>query len=261
MSKFKIRDNYLPPLDATHNISVLNTTRSAAAKAWFDIAYENIISAEILLNSKRFPHTVFFIQQTIECLIKGIFSENGIVEPQKASDINHYAFEAFHTYYVEFHDQYGMEFSDLAKQIIDKGDTFSEKLEFCASIANILTTDYNKNIDIRDKQINAEYNPKALGLKEDASQIECHKRIYRLYYFQYILHLLSYIFSHEAESCARYPKISNTNSVLMPSTIFDNKISKNLSQLVILLKHITSEIINDSLNLMFWRCGTAAALS
>lgn len=261
MSKFKISDYYLPPLDATHNISVLNTTRTDAVKAWFDIAYENIISAEILLNSNRIPHTVFFIQQTIECLIKGIFSENGIVESQKASDINHYAFKAFHTYYVKFQDQYGIEFSDLVTRIIDKGNTFSEKLEFCALISNTLTMEYNNNIDIKDKQLNAKYNPKALGLKKDSSQIDCHKRIYELYYFQYILHLLSYIFSHEAESCARYPKICNNNCVVMPSSFFDNQLSQNLSLLVILLKHITTEIINNSLNLMFWRCGTAAALS
>lgn len=261
MSKFKIKDTKLPPLEATDIISTLHTDRTDAVIAWYNTAKENIDTAEILLNHARYPHTVFFIQQSIECIIKGIFSENGITEPQKATDINHYAFSAFLSYYTKYQDKYGVDFSNLVAEIVDKGKTFYDKLECCAAISNVLTNDYNNNIDVDNKVLSSKYDPVALGLDACASQIDCHKRIYKLFYFQYLLHLLSYVFSHEAESNARYPKFCSNGDVITPSSIYDVNISQNLSLLIILLKHIISEIINQSLNIMFWRCGTAAALS
>lgn len=52
---------------------------------WYITADENIKTAEILLNNKRYPHSIFFMQQCVECLIKGIFLEAEIIFTLKAS--------------------------------------------------------------------------------------------------------------------------------------------------------------------------------
>lgn len=199
MSKFKIDRQILPSLEVIPNVYVHITNRTNAVSAWYDAAKENITSAQILLQNERYSHSVFFIQQSIECCIKGVFLENSIAEPRNVTDINHYAFKAFRTYHKKVQDDGCLEYCNIVSSYIDKGCTFSKKLEICAAIANVLTTEYNNLIDVEGKTLSAHYDAKALGLDESTSQIDCHKRFSKIYYFQFLLILFSYLFSHTVE--------------------------------------------------------------
>lgn len=252
MGKFKIDKNLLPSLEVMPNVHIHKTNRTSAVNAWYEAANEDVISARVLLQNNRFSHSVFFIQQSIECCIKGIFLENSIAEPHNVKDINHYAFKAFRTYHMKVQDDACLAYSDIVSSYIDKGCTFLEKLEICAKIANVLTTDYNSQIDVEGKILSAHYDPKALGLDESTSQIDCHKRFSKIYYFQFLLILFSYLFSHTVEMNARYPVFSENNIIERPSTSFDGRLKINLSLLILLIQHIISEIIENSLNLVFW---------
>ena len=120
MRKFKIDRQILPSLEVLPNVYVLITNRTNAVSTWYDVAKENIISAQILLQNERYSHSVFFIQQSIECCIKGVFLENSIAEPQDVKDINHYAFRAFRTYHRKVQDEACLEYSNIVSSYIDQ---------------------------------------------------------------------------------------------------------------------------------------------
>lgn len=46
---------------------------------WYLTAKEDILTSKILFENDRYAHAIFFMQQCIECLIKGIFVETGII--------------------------------------------------------------------------------------------------------------------------------------------------------------------------------------
>lgn len=255
MGKFKIKNDFLPSYEATNGIHTLNSNRTNYITSWYTVANENIKTVAILLQNERISHAVFFLQQTVECLIKGLFLENRIALPSDIEEIKHYPNKAFRSYYEKVQDCYGVTFCDLFLNVVNKGKDFYEKLNISAQIANVLTTDYNNNINCDGKVIATKYDPIALGLVNTATQQECHKRAYKLYYFQYLLNILSYVFNHDVESNARYPQFIDDKSSIVPSSLFDSKIKTNLSLITMILDHIVKDVIETPFNMVYWSQG------
>lgn len=252
MGKFKINTKILPSKEVGEGLHTLISCRTDYILSWYKVANENVRSAILLLRNDRISHAVFFLQQAIECLIKGLFLENGIAGPSDMEEIKHYPNKAFRTFYDKVQDNNGVKFCDLLLNVINKGKSFYEKLGISAQVANILTTDYNENLKTEGNIIATSYSPEALGLNPTASQEDCHKCAYKLYYYQYILNLLAYVFNHEIESNARYPQFVDDNHSITPSSLFDLNIKKNLSFITILLDNIVKEIANYPFNMVYW---------
>lgn len=252
MGNFTINKDILPSSKVADGLHALNSTRTNYIMSWYEVADENVKSAIILLRNSRISHATFFLQQAIECIIKGLFLENGIASPSDMEDINHYPNKAFRKYYDKVQDIYGVKFCDLFVKAINKGKSFSEKLNISAQVANTLTSDYDENLKTEGNIIATSYSPEALGLKPTDSQEDCHKRAYKLYYYQYILNLLAYVFNHEIESKARYPQFIDDNHSITPSSMFDIHIKTNLALITILLDNIIKEIIHSPFNMVYW---------
>lgn len=252
MGNFKIKTKILPSLEVGEDLHTLISNRTDYILSWYSVANENIKTVAILLRNERIPHAVFFMQQAIECLIKGLFLENGIAQPSDMKEIQHYPNKAFRTYYNKIHDCYGIKFCDLVPNVINRGNDFYEKLDISAQIANVLTTEYNNNLNCDGKVIATKYDPTALGLIHTATQKECHIRAYKLYYFQYLLNILSYVFNHDIESDSRYPKFIDDNNSIVPSSLVDSRSKVNLSLITMILDHIVKEVIKTPFNMVYW---------
>lgn len=252
MGKFTIKKDILPSSKIADGLHALNSIRTDYILSWYKVANENVRSAFLLLHNDRISHAVFFLQQTIECLIKGLFLENGVAAPSDMEIIKHYPNKAFRTFYDKVQDNYGVKFCDLFQNVINKGKSFYEKLDISAQVANVLTTDYNENQETEGNNIPTSYSPESMGLNPTSSQEDRHKRAYKLYYYQYILNLLAYVFTHEIESNARYPQFVDDNHSITPSSLFDLKIKANLSFITILLDNIVNEISNTPFNMVYW---------
>ncbi|MBD5201171.1 MAG: HEPN domain-containing protein [Bacteroidales bacterium] len=252
MSKFKIEKDILPSLEAAKGLNVLTTFRSPYISSWYEVANENIKTANILLENNRICHATFFIQQALECIIKGLFLENGVANTSDLESISHYPNKAIRSYYLKVNDKYGVKFCDKIVNVLNKGQNFYEKIDLAAQIANLITEQYNDNLTCKERQLAVTYSPKALGLGITATQEECHLRAYKLYYFQYILTILSYVFNHDVESNARYPQYVDNKTVLTPTSYVGDKVRENLKLVQLLIEHIIKEVTETSWSIVYW---------
>ena len=83
----EIRDDIVV-LDVNEIYGVTSAKRTDVSLAWFKSARSNLYSAKVLLDSKQYSHTVFFLQQSIECIIKAILLENSIIDNAKSFSKN-----------------------------------------------------------------------------------------------------------------------------------------------------------------------------
>ena len=97
---------------------------------WYITADENIKTAEILLNNKRYPHSIFFMQQCVECLIKGIFLEAEIIFDPKS--ISHAPEKAFIQFYEKVGDTLNKANCEVVITVLKnrKIDNFEKKIHY-----------------------------------------------------------------------------------------------------------------------------------
>lgn len=94
----EIRDDIVV-LDVNEIYGVTSAKRTNVSLAWFKSARSNLYSAKVLLDSKQYSHTVFFLQQSIECIIKAILLENSIID--NAKSYSHSPEKALELFYVK----------------------------------------------------------------------------------------------------------------------------------------------------------------
>lgn len=97
MEKNKINEN-IESIDLDDEYATTIPNRNEESICWFKTALYNFRTASILIENKVFAHAVFFMQQCVECLIKGILVENKIVSLQELKKWSHKpekAIEAF----------------------------------------------------------------------------------------------------------------------------------------------------------------------
>ena len=238
----------LKQVDVTSDIGAIVGNRTTAVLAWYKIAQENLVSAEILLQNRKIPHTIFFIQQCVECLVKGTFLEAGILNESTTIQICHSPEKAYQTLYKHIDYSWGLYYCEEIPRQLNKGSSFEDKLKISASIANQFTThyweDYN-NAAIDVAKIVYE-NPTALGLPSNATQLQCHYRYLESMYAENMLLLFSCVFSHKVENDVRYPKV-DSNPVILPSDTYNSKIiEEGLQTIIPVLKSILKSIVGES---------------
>jgi HEPN domain-containing protein len=149
MSKNKIKDN-IEIIDINDKYAITNSERSSESCSWYEVANENLITAKILLDNKRIPHTIFFLQQSIECIIKAILLENKIINDVK--DFNHKPEEAI-LQFLEREQSYSKEILDYIKKTMSDRRDFVSRLKTMSAIVNTLTTQYDNIIESDEKTI------------------------------------------------------------------------------------------------------------
>lgn len=215
MSKSKIHiNNNLNEVNITDNIYLIQGCRTPTVEAWYKIANENLKSANILLENKCFSHAIFFIQQCVECIVKGVFLMSGILNADKIKDISHNPSDAFKQLYETIGYEKGIEYCQQIPDMLAKKSSFEGKMILGVSLANQFTTAY-ENVQSQFKN----------NLPSDTSTLESYVEDYVIntkFYYQNILLLFSCLFTHEVESSARYFTETN-NQINFPNHIFSTK--------------------------------------
>lgn len=220
MSKKLPIEQNLNRVDVSTEVAAITGFRTPTVIAWYKTAKNNLRSAKILFDGKQYPHSIFFIQQCVECLVKGTFLESGIVTEDKVRDISHNPSKAYRDLYTEIDYKQGLYYCNEFQKRLDAVNTFEEKLIISANLANHFTTKYTEDINnaFSSSTLPKYENKPALGLPENASQLTCHLTTLQNLYTQNILLLLSYTFTHNTEQTARYFTLDN--NVIMPDTIY-----------------------------------------
>lgn len=147
MSKNKIKDN-IESIDINDKYAITKSERTPESCSWYEVANENLITAKILLDNKRIPHTIFFLQQSIECIIKAILLENKIINDVK--DFNHKPEEAI-VQFLEREQSDSVKILDHINEKMSNEKDFVSRLKTMNEIVNKLTRQYNNIVDLYEK--------------------------------------------------------------------------------------------------------------
>lgn len=184
---------------------------------WYLTAKENILTAKILFEKSRHAHAIFFMQQCIECLIKGIFLETGIIIEPK--DINHKPEKAFITLYEKIGDTVNKNNCNFINIKLDEEKliSFESKLLFFTKVINDINSQYEKWL-FSSYSDSAKYN-----------------------YIQNVLFCLSKLFEGTQQN-TRYP-INDKNGITLPFKLYNTSIIKNkIKSLISLIESIINII-------------------
>lgn len=186
---------------------------------WYLTAKEDILTSKILLENGRYAHAIFFMQQCIECLIKGIFVETGIIVEPK--DINHNPEKAFITLYEKVGDTVNKSNCDFINNKLEEGKliSFESKLLFFIEVINDINSQYEKWL-YSSYSDSAKYN-----------------------YIQNVLFCLSKLFE-DTQQNTRYPmNDKNGNTLTLPFKLYNTSIIKNkIKSLISLIESIINII-------------------
>lgn len=147
MSKNKIKDN-IESIDINDKYAITKSERTPESCSWYEVANENLITAKILLDNKRIPHTIFFLQQSIECIIKAILLENKLIDNVKG--FNHKPEEAI-VQFLKSKQSDSVKILDHINEKMSNEKDFVSRLKTMSAIANTLTTQYNNIVDLDEK--------------------------------------------------------------------------------------------------------------
>lgn len=245
--KLPIEDT-LNHVDLNEDIAAIIGERTPTVLAWYKVANSNLQSAKLLLENGNIPHTIFFIQQCIECFVKGSFLEAGALSPENVRRINHNPSEAYRALYTKIDYQYGLYLCDEIPRQLSKATTFVDRLKINASIANQFTNAYSKAInDAPIEYANYHYdNPLPLGLPQHTPQLICHYQFLASTYADNMLLLLSCVFTDDIQNETRYPSLKG-DRVLIPNEKFDDIIVRDsLPTIIPLLERISNTIIGGT---------------
>ena len=243
--KITINDN-LKETYISSNIVSINGKRTPAVMAWYKTAEDNLFSAKILLENASISHAVFFIQQSIECAVKGLFLEAGIFKEENIKkEIKHYPSETFLSLYEKIDYEDGKEYCQIIPEMLNKKSIFQDKLILAISLANQITDGFKKELSkIFTNQILEQFShPEVLGLPSYATNQAIQYSVKESLYVQNILLLFSCLFTHEIESTARYFN-NNNNVIVYPNDIYNTPIIvARLPSVVKLINSIIKRLI------------------
>lgn len=225
--KIQINDNF-NEINISNEIVLIKGSRTPNVDAWFKIAEDNLSSARVLFDNNRVNHAIFFIQQCVECIVKGIFLEAGVIREDKIKSINHNPSEAFEKLYEKIGYEQGLQYCRQIPEMFNKRSSFEEKFILGISLANQFTTAFNEFQFKIQSVINSLDTTRLESSIEEYNQEE-------KFYYQNILLLFSCLFTHKVEMDTRYFTSMN-NGIVFPRHIFStSKIVERLPSFIRLL--------------------------
>lgn len=103
----KINDK-LKEVDIEKQLGIVYGFNYKEAVIWYNIANENLTTSKVLIDNQRFAHAAFFMQQSVECFIKGILIHSEILSPDNVKSVSHDIESVFCEFYKKVGDEYNI---------------------------------------------------------------------------------------------------------------------------------------------------------
>ena len=167
---------------------------------WYTTAKENIESAKILFENCHYSHSIFFLQQSVECLVKGVFLETGVNTTPR--NISHAPEKIFIQFYEEVEDDINLNNCKTIINLLSKRNIkgFEDKLRYFTNVINDATNQYHQYFGTSNHLI-AQYS-----------------------YVQNVLFCLSKLFEGTQQD-TRYPN-KQRNQTILPFDLYNSQIIK-----------------------------------
>lgn len=148
----RINIKSIQSVDIDNNFKMTLPERDTESICWFKTAVLNYNTANILLNNKIVCHALFFMQQCVECVVKGILIENHIVAIGEIKNWNHSPENAFSELYRSFESQSEELFTKI-KEKINNEHGLQSKLKITISIINHYFKVYEDSLNMTHSKI------------------------------------------------------------------------------------------------------------
>ena len=234
MTKQRINDN-IKTLDVNEIFGVSVNERTDESLSWFFVAKDNLSSAKLLFDNKKYHHCVFFLQQSIECIIKGILIENKIIV--NAQDFSHSPVDAFEQFYIQV-GAGNTEYCQYIRREMEDKVGFEERITHMACIYNFFMRQYFAALEKEapeDFYIDANCFS-AIGLPKQCDRNIAYWYLIRCHYTHIFIFCFAILFSNtkqgKIQQNTRYPMEEDGN--LMPQDIYPEteKIVNGLSTII-----------------------------
>lgn len=127
MIKQKINDNF-NKFEKDEHYGVVYGFNFKEAVIWYKIADENLVTSKVLLNNDRFAHAAFFMQQSIECFIKGILIHSEVISSDKVKSISHKMEFAISEFYKKVGSEYSLNIIQNIQIELSKYENLSDRI-------------------------------------------------------------------------------------------------------------------------------------
>ena len=237
MSRRKLSSSYTT-IDVNDTFAVTLAKRDEWSLAWFLTANENLSTATLLYEKRRYSHSVFFLQQCVECIVKGILIENGLIDNPR--DLNHFPEEAFRDFFKMVNSS-----SEENCAYIDK--VFSSEMDFSkrmSSAAEIVNVTYNQIKELKNTGVGFSVSKQAyssLGLHRCSTEENADMRIWDIQLSQILLYTFGKLLN-PCQQDSRYPYKSN-GEIVLPAMIYDDDTAEELGKVIQWIHYIISKII------------------
>ena len=215
--------------------------RTDISLAWFKSARSNLYSAKVLLDSKQYSHTVFFLQQSIECIIKAILLENSIID--NAKSFSHSPEKTLELFYVKMNSD-SLKFCLKVKERMRDLRDFESRMVTMVALVNSQVKEYIeieglKEVD--DFQVSRE-GALAMGLPETViPDVVVYKFVQRKHFVLNLIYCFAVLFNTTQQS-SRYPTLVGGDLLLPAKQYGLPKIVEGLITIVPWFDYILREI-------------------
>lgn len=236
----KINDN-IEVLDVNDIYATTLGIRTDESIAWYKSARSNLRSAKALLDNKQYPHSVFFLQQSIECVVKAIVLENKVIDNAKI--FSHSPEKALELFYKKMNSG-SIEFCVKIKDRMKDLNDFESRIVEMAAQVNSQAKEYmeiERMKDINGFLVNKEAVV-AIGLPGSAISDEvAYKFIFRKQFVLNLVYCFSILFSTTQQS-SRYPTCVNGNLLIPTQQYSLPKIIEGLTTILPWFDFILQEV-------------------
>ena len=217
MAKRRI-ENQIVTIDVTDIYGVAQTERTDLSLRWYEVARDNLATAKLLLDNSRCHHCVFFLQQSIECIVKGILLENKIV--QTAESFSHAPEMAIECFYKQLGSA-SLEYCEYIKKEMSDKVGFENRLTHMANIFNGFMAQYLQILeeDAPEDFFIESSSYLAIGLPDSCSRNAAYWYIQTVFYVNIFVYCFAVLFGNtpnsKVQQNTRYPM--DEGGVWMPT--------------------------------------------
>lgn len=228
-------------INVSEEFGVTENQRTEYTLSWFYVAKENLLSAKTLFDAQQFAHCIFFIQQCIECIIKGILLENKIIVDAKA--LNHNPENIIEEFYKLMNSDSQKHCEYIKTEMRDKIG-FENRIIHMKSIFNNYMRKYNEALEEVPPSNFIVYPDcySAIGASNKDSREHLYKHLQTIFYTHIFIFCFAILFS-DVQQNTRYP--IPESGCLMPIDKYPKSatISEGLSTILPTLDFIIRTIL------------------
>lgn len=247
MAKRRIKEN-IETLDVNEVFGVSVNERTETSLAWFSVAKDNVSTAKLLFDNKKYHHCVFFLQQSIECIVKGVLLENKIVD--HAEDFSHSPIEALEQFYMQV-GAGNTEYCQYIKREMEDKVSFEERITHMADIYNFFMRQYFAAMEVEaPEDFSFDTNCfRNIGLQQEYSRNIVYWHMQTCHYTNIFIFCIAILFSNtkqgKIQQNTRYPMAENGKILPQEKYPGSEKIVNGLSSIMSSFDFILKTILRE----------------